>query len=306
MAPTVKETFKLASHAFIRRDNTQSLVLLDELFAHLPAPPSLAWAVELPPKSRAQERWRNQAAALLLTVSTVDYKTRRAAPTAASAPGGETEDELIDRLSARLQALYRLSPAHPHEPVIPPNLVSTLAMSARSLGVSSHTTRRMVEAYLASGLPAELIDAEPIGLASSADGQECPWWIKEASEGYEALMEMYLVDVLAGGDDAGEGDREEAKRLLDWDTVIRPDAKHVSPVGSVSRYRTGVLYSSVLWTCLLDSGSGLAWTRPAHPRLRPIRPLCRQQSKPPCPAYPSAHRGLPRPARKLVPSGQKV
>ena len=229
MPPSVKDTFKQASHAFIRRDHVHCLSLVDEVFALLPAAPALAWAVDHPPKSRAQERWRNQAAALFLTASTVYYKQRRDDETQPSAEPRETEEELIDRLSARLSDVYRSSADTPHEPLIPPNLVATLAMSARSIGVSSSSIRARIESYLSSAQPAELIgDPLPAEPSSSDDGESRPWWLKEASEGYEQLMELYLVDVLAGGDDAGEGEREEAKRLLIWEAALASAAKQVS------------------------------------------------------------------------------
>ncbi|KAL7416169.1 hypothetical protein BDY24DRAFT_381234 [Mrakia frigida] len=228
MAPSLKATFKLASHAFIRRENAQSLLHLDQLFALLPSPPSQTWGAELPPKSRLQERWRNQAAALFLTVSTVEFKSHREQDS--SEDGDEAAETFVKSLSDRISSLYRpkstSNPGQQQEPLVPPNLISTLAMSSKSLGVPSSSTRTMVESYLAA-LPSEILDslAPPSTWPSPSEDSERPWWIREALDGYEGLMELYLVDVLAGGDGAGEGEREEAKRLLDWDGVVSHESK---------------------------------------------------------------------------------
>lgn len=222
----------MASHAFILRDNAASLAHLDQLFALLPPPPLRTWAVDLPPKTRLQERWRNQAAALFLTVSTVEFKARRDQKGSTSTQEGGDTETFVKSLLDKMSSLYRPLCQQQHEPLVPPNVVSTLVMSSRSLGIHSSSTKTMLESYMAS-LPSEILDtlaAHPLSSSSAS-----PWWPKEALEGYEALLEMYLVDVLAGGDGAGEGEREEAKRLLEWNGVVGEAGKQVRSGLSTSR-----------------------------------------------------------------------
>lgn len=222
--------FQTASTAFIRRDISTALSSLETLFARLPPAPSQTWGLDLLSKTRSQERWRREAAALFVTASVIGWKESHKDRTRGL--GGDDAAAFFDDLLNRMTSLF-LTSATP-QPVLPPMLVQTLSISSMSLLGHPLKAREIIEAFLAA-VPAEWLDGA-VEATSSAK------WAAEALEGYGALLEHYLVDVLAGG--GNEVGLEEAKRLVEWNMVLSESKKQVS-MGAYNRCRlTPSLYAN--------------------------------------------------------------
>lgn len=219
--PSAKATYQLASTAFLKRDYVHSIEHASALLALLPPPSaSQSWAVELSPKARLVERWRAQASALIISASAIDWKAKRNLGDVVEL----ADDELfLQSLMDRTSASYR-GQRTPIDPILPPSIIQNFTLAAISLSMPNGFVRALCESYLSS-IPAEAMEALASAAALGEGGRS--WWMEEALEGYEDLMERYLVEVLVDGADGREAEREEARKLVEWNECLRNTRKTV-------------------------------------------------------------------------------
>lgn len=218
--PSAKTTYQLASTSFLKREYQQSIVHASALLSLLPPAPYSTWAVELrSPKARLAEKWRAQATALIVSASAIDWKASHSV-----GQRSEEEDELwLEALTDRVRAAYT-SPASPNDPVLPPSIVQNLVLATASLDIPNPAVRALCESYLAS-IPGEVMGA--LAEAVSLEDEPKSWWMQEALEGYQTLMELYLVDVLVNGTNGGDAERAEARKLVEWTECLTKARKEV-------------------------------------------------------------------------------
>lgn len=203
-----KDLYKSATNAFLHRQHASALGSLSQLFALLPPAPPQSWAVELPPKTRAAERWRTKAFELMITAEVMLYKSTR--------EGEEHDEEKVGEHFAFLErrAIDLFAPS-----TVPPSVVLTLSRACLSLGLSPSVARQSVETWL-SGVAPVVLPA----LAIASDQNSGSKSVKEGVESYTLLAESYWVELMGSESEAA---REEARRLVAWDEVVPESHKHV-------------------------------------------------------------------------------
>lgn len=213
---TPKGSLTKANHLFLKRDYQASIDQLHLLFSLLPPPASLPWALDLSPPERTTEKLRLQASSLFVTASTLCRKANTDSSSSIS-------ESFLKEL---MQSVHRSFQPPDTTAILPPPIVQTLALAGLSLSLPLSTIQSLIESYLFSLSHPTLVQVLSV---SAEQEEEAPsekerWWVSEARDGFQNLMEFYLVDILG---EEGPMGRAEALRLLEWEERIGRSKKEV-------------------------------------------------------------------------------
>ncbi|CED84283.1 hypothetical protein [Phaffia rhodozyma] len=235
-----KTLLKRAETSFLKRDYQKAIEYIQQTLAQLATPRSLTWAIELGSKERIIERQRARAVSLFVTASALRWNE--------TSPQKTVSDEMIDTPARDTpsdastflrtlndQVLDNYSPSLPTGMTIsipPPSVIETVSLAGLSMDVPLPFIRSLVEPYLDRlDNPTILTTLAQPSLASAPDPaltlaqpSDETWWKAEAVKGYQSLIQLYLLNILAPD---GIGGRAEASRLLEWDDRLNLFAKDI-------------------------------------------------------------------------------